>query len=167
MWNQTKNSYLPTLFVLIWFAIQKRRGKIQKGENHVHQGLSKVFVFYTYSSHSNKLCFIKVCSKVVLNLKLYSFLPCQCEKNNPYFRNQFPPLNFLLLRILFCSNSSIYEVRNCLFTQIKHLKINSCHKHISATLYFDCFLLAIQKWIDVSQWQTWFFFNLAPIVNGI
>ena len=48
IWNQTKNSYLLTLFDLIWFAIQKRRGKIQTGENHVHQGLSKVFVFYTY-----------------------------------------------------------------------------------------------------------------------
>ena len=46
-----KNRYLLTLFVLIWFTIQKRRGKIQIGEIHVHQGLSKVFVFYTYSNH--------------------------------------------------------------------------------------------------------------------
>ena len=37
------------LFILVWFTHQKRRGKIQTGENHVHQGLSKVFVFYTYS----------------------------------------------------------------------------------------------------------------------
>ena len=48
-WNQTENRYLLTLFVLIWFTIQKRRGKIQTGENYVHQGLSKVFLFYTYS----------------------------------------------------------------------------------------------------------------------
>ena len=49
-WNQTKTWYLLTLFILVWFTHQKRRGKIQTGENHVHQGLSKVFVFYTYSS---------------------------------------------------------------------------------------------------------------------
>ena len=35
---------------MVWFTHQKRRGKIQTVENHVHQGLSKVFVFYTYSS---------------------------------------------------------------------------------------------------------------------
>ena len=48
--SQTGSRYLLTSFVLIWFTIQKRRGKIQAGDNHVHQGLSKVFVFYTYSS---------------------------------------------------------------------------------------------------------------------
>ena len=52
-----KNRYLLTLFSLIWFTIQKRRGKIQTGEYHVHQGLSKVFVFYTYStSHFYMVC---------------------------------------------------------------------------------------------------------------
>ena len=48
-WNQTKTWYLLTLFILFWFTHQKRRGKIQTGGNHVHQGLSKVFVFFTYS----------------------------------------------------------------------------------------------------------------------
>ena len=36
-------------FGLIYTSEKKR--KIQTGENHVHQGLSKVFVFYTYSRH--------------------------------------------------------------------------------------------------------------------
>ena len=49
-WNQTKTWYLLTLFILVWFTHKKRRGKIQTGEKPVHQGLSKVFVFYTYSS---------------------------------------------------------------------------------------------------------------------
>ena len=53
-WNQTKTWYLLTLFILVWFTHhvthQKRREKIQTGENHVHQGFSKVFVFYTYFS---------------------------------------------------------------------------------------------------------------------
>ena len=51
-WNQTKTWYLLTLFILVWFTHQKRRGEIQTGENHVHQGLSKVFVFYTYSRYT-------------------------------------------------------------------------------------------------------------------
>ena len=50
VWNFKKPSYLLTLFVLIWFTIQKRRGKIQKGENHVWQGLSNFFVLYLDSS---------------------------------------------------------------------------------------------------------------------
>ena len=32
------------------YTLQKRRGKIQTGENHVRQGLSKVFVFFIHSS---------------------------------------------------------------------------------------------------------------------
>ena len=35
-------------FDLIYHLETKR--EIQTGENHVHQGLSKVFVLYTYSS---------------------------------------------------------------------------------------------------------------------
>ena len=41
-----KNSCLLTLFVLIDLPFRKEE-KIQTGENHVHQGLSKVFVFHT------------------------------------------------------------------------------------------------------------------------
>ena len=49
--NQTKTWCFLTLFILVWFTHRKRRGEIQTGENNVHQGLSKVFVFYTYSSN--------------------------------------------------------------------------------------------------------------------
>ena len=70
IWNLTKNCYLPTLFVLIWFAIQKRRGKIQTGESHVHQGLSKIFVFYTYSSCFFTLQFYVVSVYIICSGKL-------------------------------------------------------------------------------------------------
>ena len=70
-WNQTKTWYLLTLFILVWFTHQKRRGKIQTGENHVHQGLSKVFVFYTYS------CSIVTKAELLL-LKSHPFI---CTRN--------------------------------------------------------------------------------------
>jgi hypothetical protein len=60
--KQTKTWYLLTLFILIWFTHQKRRGKRTK---NVPQGLSKVFVFFTYSTYPRNfwLIFIRICQR--------------------------------------------------------------------------------------------------------
>ena len=42
------------------YTHQKRRGKIQTGENHVRQGLSKVFVFYIHSREISLVPYIWV-----------------------------------------------------------------------------------------------------------
>ena len=51
---QRKPNIKQTLIFKVCRTHQKRRGKIQTGENHVRQGLSKVFVFFTYSSRSER-----------------------------------------------------------------------------------------------------------------
>ena len=47
-WNQIKNRYLLTLFILIWFTIQKRRGKIQTGDKKCLPRFVKSFCIVTW-----------------------------------------------------------------------------------------------------------------------
>ena len=56
-----------TLIFKVCRTHQKRRGKIQTGENRVRQGLSKVFVFFNYS---------RPLKSVPSFLSLFSFKNC-------------------------------------------------------------------------------------------
>ena len=84
-------------------------GKIQTGENHVRQGLSKVFVFYTYSSastviYTNTYTSIKNNSRVTVNGTNVTHTDL-CQKN-------FGCQNCRDISILFYFNSNYADVCN-------------------------------------------------------
>ena len=120
---QRKPNIKQTLIFKVCRTHQKRRGKIQTGENHVRQGLSKVFVFFTYSTTISQTWINRCHFSIVVAANkasgLCGYMPPLVKTNKKNFHERKS------------SQKNIFEIhKHMSSTTVRQRRINRCQSGV-------------------------------------